>query len=107
MRPATDDTTADELLNYLTSAGTGGEWVPFAALGEWEALYNLRGEARFIGRLARNLADRGLAETRRVASGTQLRVTPAGEDLAGERRRIADVAACELDWYGVAVSPSL
>jgi hypothetical protein len=107
--PATDD-TANQLLDYLASAGTGAEWVPVADLGEWESLYNLRGEAGFADRLADALAGRGLAEVReskvgksshrrsRKPTGAELRLTPAGEALARDRARRADDAARELDW---------
>jgi len=88
MRTFVTDDTADQLLYCLASAGLGERWTYFADLGEWELLYNLLGEARFIGRLARNLADRGLAETRRAARGMQLRLTPAGLDLAAQRNEV-------------------
>lgn len=118
MRRAATDDTANQLLDYLASAGTGAEWVPVADLGEWEALYNLRGEAGFAGRLADALAGRGLAEMREskvgksrnrrsrkpaARSGAELRLTPAGEALARDRARRADDAARELDWSGFVV----
>jgi hypothetical protein len=90
MRTFVDDDTANQLLDYLASGGSGERWTYFADLGEWELLYNLLGEARFISRLARNLADRGLAETRRAARGMQLRLTPAGLDLAAPEQDDAD-----------------
>ena len=89
MRTLATDGTADQLLDYLASDGAGGEWMYYADLSEWESLYNLLGERHFIGQLARNLACRGLAEIRRTALGVQLRLTPAGIDLAGEREREA------------------
>jgi hypothetical protein len=98
MRRAVTDNTANQLLDYLASGGTGAEWVPIADLGEWEALYNLRGEAGFVGRLADALAGQGLAEVRWGRAGAELRLTPAGEALARDRARRADDAARELDW---------
>ena len=89
MRTLATDATADQLVDHLASYGAGDKWAYFADLGELEPLYNLRGERHFIGKLARNLAGRGLAETRRAALGMQLRLTPAGIDLAGEREREA------------------
>ena len=100
MRTLATDTTADQLLDYLASDGTGGQWTYYADLAEWESLYNLRGERHFVGRLARNLAGRGLAEIRRAALGMQLRLTPAGIDLAGQRER--EAATAEIDWSAVA-----
>jgi hypothetical protein len=76
MRTLATDAMADQLLDYLASDGDGGGTY-FADLGDWESLYNLRGERYFVDRLARNLAGRGLGETRRSALGTQLRLTPA------------------------------
>jgi hypothetical protein len=99
MRTLASDTTADQLLDYLASDGTGGQWTYFADLVDWESLYNLRGERHFIGRLARNLAGRGLVEIRRAALGMQLRLTPAGIELAG--RREWEAATAEIDWSGM------
>ena len=89
MRTLATDGTADQLLDYLTSDGAGGEWTYYPEMAEWESLYNLLGERHFIGQLARNLACRGLAEIRRAPLGMQLRLTPAGIDLAVEREREA------------------
>jgi hypothetical protein len=87
MRTLATEATADQLLNYLASDGAGDKWTYYADLGDWESLYNLRGESRFIGALARILANRGFAEVRRGALGMQLRLTPAGTMLANERGR--------------------
>ena len=77
------------MLDYLASDGVGREWTYYTDLAEWESLYNLLGERHFIGRLSRNLAGRGLAIIRRGTEGIQLRLTPAGIALAGEREREA------------------
>lgn len=100
MQTLATDGTADLLLDYLASDGAGGQWTYFADLGEWESLCNLRDERYFVGRLARNLAGRGLAETRRAALGMQLRLTRAGINMAGERERQLAGAAAEIDWAG-------
>lgn len=92
MRTLATGDTADQLLDYLASDGTGAEWIPVADLGEWETLYNLRGETGFAGRLADALARRGLADVRRGRAGAELRLTPAGEALALERKRRVDEA---------------
>ena len=63
--------------------------MDYADLAERESLYNLLGEPYFIGKLARNPACRELADMPRAALGMQLRLTPAGIDLAGERDREA------------------
>ena len=81
MQTMADDGTADQLLDYLASDGRGREWTCFADLAEWESLYNLRGEWGSVGRLARNLAGRGLADVRRASSGMQLRLTPRAKPL--------------------------
>jgi hypothetical protein len=99
MRTLVSDTTADQLLDYLASDGTGGQWTYFGDLAEWEALYNLWGDRHFVGRLARNLAGRGLAEIRRAALGMQLRLTPAGIHLANRREQ--EAATPEIDWSGM------
>ena len=103
MQTLATDATADQLLDYLASDGGGGQWVYFADLGDWELLYNLRRERRFVGPLARRLAGRGLAEVRRAALGMQLRLTPAGQALAGERDREADRLLAQIDWRGSCV----
>jgi hypothetical protein len=87
MRTLATESTADQLLDYLASDGRGGEWTRYADLADWESLYNLLGESGFVGRLARDLAGRRLAEVRRAAAGMQLRLTPAGIARAGQRKR--------------------
>jgi hypothetical protein len=87
MRTLATDATADQLLDFLASDGAGGEWTYYADLGDWESLYNLLSERHFIGRLARNLSGRGLADIRRAALGMQLRLTPAGEKVASIANR--------------------
>lgn len=101
MRTLASEATADQLLDYLASDGTDRKWTYFADLGDWESLYNRRGERHFVGRLARNLSGRGLAEMRRAAMGMQLRLTPAGEALARERERDAAKATAEVDWASI------
>lgn len=100
MRTLACDTTADQLLDYLASNGTGDKWTYFGDLVEWESLYNLWGDRHFVGRLARNLAGRGLAEIRRAALGMQLRLISAGIHLAGQRER--EAATAEIDLSGLA-----
>ena len=100
MRTLATDTTADQLLDYLASDGTGGKWTYYADLSDWESVDNLWGERHFVGRLARNLAARELAEIRRASRGMQLRLTPRGIDLAGRRER--EAATPEIDSSGLA-----
>jgi len=85
MQTLASESTADQLLDYLASDGCGAEWTPYAELADWETLYNLLGQRGFIGRLARDLAGRGLAEVQRAADGMQLRLTPAGIAQARQR----------------------
>ena len=35
MRTVASDATADQLLDYLASDGTGGKWTYFAGLSDW------------------------------------------------------------------------
>lgn len=86
MRTLVSDDTANYLLDFLASDGGGSPWICFAELGDWETLSNLRNEPHSIGRLARNREARGLAEIRRAALGMQVRLTPAGIALAGQRK---------------------
>ena len=98
MRSLATNSTADHLVDFLASNGASDQWTYFADLREWEVLYNLLGERHLIGRLARNLSGRGLAEFRRAALGMQLRLTPDGEKLAQHREQEASEAAAGLDW---------
>lgn len=91
------ESTAGHLLDYLASDG-GESWVRFADLDDWQTLYNLRRESRFVGRMARNLADRGLAELRRSAEGMQLRLNDAGRTVAAEREAEAAIVLDRIDW---------
>lgn len=88
---------ADELADYLASDGQGGNWVYFIDLAEWESLYNLRGERNFVGKLARNLESRELAQTRRAASGMQLRLTAMGIMLPRERAQESAILLEAID----------
>ncbi|MFM8396382.1 MAG: hypothetical protein ACKOAH_01025, partial [Pirellula sp.] len=90
--------TADELLDYLASDGCGAKWVYLGDLGDWESLYNLRGERNFVGKLARNLEGRELAQTRRAARGMQMRLTLVGIDLASKREHEAVIAVSNINW---------
>jgi len=91
--PGADRLTADQLLDFLASdPPQATAWTPFAELAEWEALYNLRRARGFLGRLAGNLERRGLAETRRLAAGRQVRLTAEGVALAQRRRAEVDRA---------------
>jgi hypothetical protein len=90
MRTLANESTADQLLDYLASDGRGAEWTRYAELADWESLYNLLGERGFIGRLAQDLAGRGQAEARRAAAGMQLRLTPAGIARADQRAEALD-----------------
>ncbi len=85
MRTLASESTADQLLDYLASDGRGGKWTRYTDLADWETLYSLLGQRGFVGRLARDLAGRGLTEVRRAADGMQLRLTPAGITRAGQR----------------------
>ena len=97
------ESTADQLLDYLASDG-GESWVLFADLDDWQTLYNLRRESRFVGRLARNLAERGLAELRRSAEGMQLRLNDAGRTIAAERQAEAATMLDGVNWSAFAAS---
>jgi hypothetical protein len=59
MRTLANESTADQLVDYLASDGRGAEWTRYADLADWESLYNLLGERGFVGRLARDLTGRG------------------------------------------------
>jgi len=87
------DQHADGLLATIADMPAG--WHAFIEfdpdVGMLEAGCNLTAWRRYIGACARNLAVRGLAETRRAASGMQLRLTPAGLDLAAQRVSRGDV----------------
>lgn len=95
---ATMRRTADELLDYLASDGKGGSWVRFIDLDEWESLYNLHGEKNFLGKLARNLAFRELANARRLSHGMQLRLTNLGVKLARERVQESVDELAAINW---------
>lgn len=69
--------TADLMLEYMGSGGDPG-WVYFRQFGEWEMLFNLDNDRRLVSKLVRNLAQRGLVETRRVSEGMQVCMTDAG-----------------------------
>ena len=76
------------MLDFQAGDGAGGEWTYFADLAEWESLDNLWGDRHFVGRLARDLASRGLAEIQRSALGMQLWQT-AGRQRLGPAMRSA------------------
>ena len=98
MRTLANDAKADQMLDFLASGGTSGDWTYFAEMREWESLYNLWEKRYLVGRLARNLASRGLAEIRRTGQGMQLHLTPLGESLAIEREREATNATADISW---------
>jgi hypothetical protein len=100
MRTLANESTADQLLDYLASDGRGGEWTRYADLADWESLYNILGERGFVGRLAQDLAGRGLAEVRRASLGMQLRLTPAGIARAGQRAEALDGVLARVVWAG-------
>ncbi|TWT71506.1 hypothetical protein [Crateriforma conspicua] len=89
--------TADHMLDYLGSDGDPG-WVFFRQFGEWECLYNLENDRKFVSRLARNLEERGLIEVRRIAEGTQLRMTDAGRQQVEQRQREDEENDKLIDW---------
>lgn len=89
--------TADHMLDYLGSNGDPG-WVFFRQFGEWECLYNLDNDRKFVSRLARNLEERGLIEVRRIAEGTQLQMTDAGRQQVEQRQREAEENDKLIDW---------
>lgn len=89
--------TSDHMLDYLGSDGDPG-WVSFRQFGEWECLYNLHNDRKFVSRLARNLEERGLIEVRRIAEGTQLRMTDAGRQQVEQRQREDEENDKLIDW---------
>ena len=93
--------TADELADYLASDGQGSKWVNFTDLVEWESLYNPRVERNFVGKLARCLVSREMAQTRRASCGMQLRLTLAGIDSATEREREVASAVSNVNWAAI------
>lgn len=87
--------TADLMLEHLGSGDDPG-WVYFRQFGEWELLFNLDDDRRFVPKLVRNLAQRGLVETRRVSAGMQCRMTDAGRHHCEDERSYQDTITAEF-----------
>jgi hypothetical protein len=89
--------TANELMDYLASDGSGREWVYLGDLADWGLLYKPTAQANFLSKSVGDLVGRGFAETRRLSAGRQVRLTPLGESFAMERSKAADDAWATVD----------
>ena len=87
MRTLANESTADQLLDYVANDGAVAEWTRYADFADWQSLYNLWGQRGFVGRLAQNLAGRR-QELRRRGQGGR-----GSNDLGRKGGRI-DHAGC-------------